>query len=201
MKETEDTPYQVTFEIVNEGCKGLKKLRESGIKGYVLSDIRRGPGGITSHLIRIPFEEAAEVPNSFTKAGDALRFDSHGCKVCNAIETYNSFLVSGRHLNDSTIIYSFVAPNFETYKKILASLEAAGFKLKISEVAKFEAKRKNLTEKQERVLWFALKMGFFDFPRKITLRELSRRLGIALSTTSEISRRGIRRLLENFFTS
>jgi hypothetical protein len=112
----------------------------------VLSDIRRGPGGITSHLIRIPSEEAAKVPSSFTKAGDALRFEDPGCEVCNAIETYNSFLVSGRHLNDSTIIYSFVAPNFETYKKIVANLEAAGFKLKILEVAKFEAKRKNLTK-------------------------------------------------------
>jgi predicted DNA binding protein len=191
MKETEDTPYQVTFEIVNEGCKGLKKLRESEIEGYILSDIRRGKGNITSHLIRIPSTEVAKVPNTFTKAGNVFRFDSHGCKVCNAIETQKAFLVSGRHLNDSTIIYSFVAPNFTAYKEIVATLEAEGFKPKILEVTKFEAKTKNLTEKQERVLWFALKMGFFNFPRKITMRELSRRLGIALSTTSEISRRGI----------
>ena len=56
-----------------------------------------------------------------------------------------------------------------------------------------------MTEKQERVLWLALKMGFFEFPRRITMLELSRRLGVGLSTLSEIIRRGIRRLLENHF--
>ena len=201
MNVGKDVPYQVTLEIVNEGCKGLKNLKEAGIEDYVLSDIRRGSRSITSHLIRIPSKKLSKVPSSFSKVGNAFRFDSHGCEVCNAIESHNSFLVSGRQLNDSTIIYNFVAPNFNAYKKIVATLESAGLNPRILELAKFETKVKNLTNKQERVLWFGLNMGFFDLPRKITMRELSRRLGIALSTTSEISRRGIRRLLEDYFKS
>lgn len=56
-----------------------------------------------------------------------------------------------------------------------------------------------LTEKQERLLWLALKMGFLDYPRKINAVELSRRVGIRASTLSEITRRGIHRLLEQHF--
>jgi predicted DNA binding protein len=78
-------------------------------------------------------------------------------------------------------------------------LEASGLKPKILEIGKFKPKGEVLTEKQERVLWLALKMGFFDFPRKITMLELSSRLGVGLSTLSEIARRGIRRLLEYHF--
>jgi predicted DNA binding protein len=49
------------------------------------------------------------------------------------------------------------------------------------------------------VLRLAFKMGFFAYPRKIHMSELSRRLKIKSSTLSEISRRGIRRLLEHHF--
>jgi len=81
----------------------------------------------------------------------------------------------------------------------LEDARASGLKPKILEVGKFRPKGKTLTEKQERVLWLALKMGFFEFSRKITMAELSRRLGLGLSTLSEITRRGIRRLLEDHF--
>ena len=57
-----------------------------------------------------------------------------------------------------------------------------------------------LTEKQERVLWLALKLGFFDYPRKIDSIEFSRKLGIVPSTLSEITRRGMLRLLKHYFS-
>jgi predicted DNA binding protein len=42
-------------------------------------------------------------------------------------------------------------------------------------------------------------MGFFDYPRKINMEELSRKLGISPSTLSEMIRRGIRKLLMYHF--
>ncbi|MEM3078779.1 MAG: helix-turn-helix domain-containing protein, partial [Thermoproteota archaeon] len=57
------------------------------------------------------------------------------------------------------------------------------------------------TEKQENVLWLSLKMGYFDTPRKIGTRELAKTLGIVPSTFSEITRSGIRKLLEKYFES
>jgi predicted DNA binding protein len=208
MEQVEDEPYHVTLEIVNKRCKGLRMLKVSGIQQYSLSDVRGLPGGLTRHLIRMPSKEIVEIPeNTFTKirSGDRFDgrasawFDSDGCDVCKTILSNNSFLISGRHVEGYTILYSFVAPNFKAFKNIVSTLEATGLKPRILEVGKFRRKGKILTEKQERVLWLALKMGFFEFPRKINMLELSRRLGVALSTLSEITRRGIRRLLEDHF--
>ncbi|MCK4634152.1 helix-turn-helix domain-containing protein, partial [Candidatus Bathyarchaeota archaeon] len=70
---------------------------------------------------------------------------------------------------------------------------------KILEVGKFQRRREILTEKQERALWLAFKMGFFKYPRNLTMQELSLRLGVSLSTLSETMRRGLRRLLEDHF--
>ncbi|MBS7644597.1 helix-turn-helix domain-containing protein [Candidatus Bathyarchaeota archaeon] len=49
------------------------------------------------------------------------------------------------------------------------------------------------------IVWLALKMGLFDYPKRIDTLELSRRLGVSPSTLSEIMRRGLRRLLEHYF--
>jgi len=208
MQRQEDEPYHVTIEIENRGCKGLRTLRNSGIQQYTLSDVRGLPGGLTRHLIKVPSREISQIPeDTFTKirnnrkieGGASAWFDSDGCDACRTILSHNSFLISGRHVEGYTVIYSFVAPNFNAFKSIISKLEAKGSKPKILEVARFKPKGKVLTEKQERALWLALKMGFFEFPRKITMLELSRRLGIALSTLSEITRRGTRRLLEDHF--
>ena len=197
-----DEPYHITLEVVNERCKGLRLLRELGVGGYTLEDIRGLPGGLTRHLIKVPLGQVDEVPEgsfSGVRAGGEAWFDSDGCDVCSAIMSDSSFLVSARHVADSTIVYSFVVPSFDAFKNVVSTLEARGLAPNILEVVRFKPKGKVLTEKQERVLWLALKLGFFDYPRKVNSIELSRRLGVVPSTLSELTRRGLRRMLESYF--
>jgi predicted DNA binding protein len=208
MKQLGDEPYHVTIEIVNEQCEGLKILKGLGIEECTLVDIRGSPDGSTKHLVRVASRELSKLPKDrFTKAhvggfkgGSASAwFDTNGCDVCNTILASDSFLVSGRHIKEYTIVYSFVAPNFTSFNRIISTLESRGLKPKILEMGKFNPKGRALTEKQERVLWLALRMGFFEYPRKIKMSELSERLGVGLSTLSEITRRGLRRLVEEHF--
>ena len=110
-------------------------------------------------------------------------------------------MISARHVKDYKIVYSFIAPNFKAYKNIISFFEDRDIEFRIMRVGKFNPRSEALTEKQERVLWIALKMGFFDYPRKLTMQQLSKRLGVGLSSLSEILRRGTRRLLEDFFKS
>jgi len=185
-------------------------LRDLGIQGFNIADVRSVAEGYTRHLVRMPtrqvdkvFEDAAVKTRRKTSkmldSESSVWFDSEGCDVCRTILGNSSFLISGRNLEGDTIIYSFVTPSFEAFKRILSTLEDRGLQPKILELGQFKPRGKILTEKQERALWFAVKMGFFDYPRKITMEELSHRLGVSLSTLSEVSRRGIRRLLQNHF--
>ncbi|MDH5363096.1 MAG: helix-turn-helix domain-containing protein, partial [Aigarchaeota archaeon] len=182
-------------------------LKDLGIRQYTLSDIRGLPEGRTRHLLKIPPKQISQIPkDKLTEIrtggldGEASGwFDSDGCDACRAILSHNSFLISGRHVGDHTVVYTFVAPSFDAFKSIVSTLEASGLKPKMLEVAKFKSTERILTEKQETVLSLALKMGFFDFPRKTSMQELSQRLGVGLSTVSEIIRRGTRMLLESHF--
>ncbi len=161
MEQSQRAPYHITFEIVNKGCKGLRTLRDLGIQQYTLDDIRGLSRGSTRHLIRMSSKQITKIPKgTFAEIRDGDKiggeasalFDSNGCDVCRAILSHDSLLVSGRHVDDYTIVYSFVAPNFDAFKNVVSKLEANGLKPKILEVAKFKPKGKILTEKQERVL-------------------------------------------------
>jgi len=54
-----------------------------------------------------------------------------------------------------------------------------------------------LTTRQEQVLGTALTQGYFEFPRKISLTNLSELVGVRPSTLSEILRSAERRVLES----
>jgi len=92
-----------------------------------------------------------------------------------------------------------MVPTFEAYTAVIKTLENTGHSVNVLKMGQFEPKTGVLTENQERVFWLALKGGFFDYPRKIGVAELSRKLGVKPSTLSETLRRGTRRLLEHHF--
>lgn len=133
------------------------------------------------------------------KKSASFWFESEGCHVCNTILSHGSFLISAGNVKEDSFLYGFIAPNFDAFKSILSALECSNFKPKIVRVEKYKLGGKVLTEKQERILWLALKMGLFDYPRKINVESFSREIGVSPSTISEIIRRGIRRLLEHYF--
>ena len=131
----------------------------------------------------------------------SIWLESEGCGVCNTILSYDAFLVSGKSVEDCAIMYSFMVPSFAVFQKIVAAMQSMGLRVKVLKMGKFRSKGGVLTEKQERIFWLALKGGFFEYPRKIDTVELSTKLGISPSTLSEITRRGMRRLLESYFKS
>ncbi len=210
MQQFWDEPYHATIEVTNDHCEGLRVIKSLGIQQCNLVDVRNLPNGLTRHLISFPSSKTHTIPKERLhgvtigrKKGKEtfLWFDTHGCDLCKTILATNSFLVSGRKLESNTILYSFVAPTHEAFKKVLVKLKENEFEPRIIEAGKYQRNIRLLTEKQERVLWLALKMGFFNYPRKARTSELSKRLGIGPSTLSEIIRRGIRRLLEDHYKS
>ncbi|MBI2937421.1 MAG: helix-turn-helix domain-containing protein [Thaumarchaeota archaeon] len=202
------SPYSISIEIVNERCKVLALLKDLGINEFRMMDVRGSEKGVTRHLVKMSSKQIEKIPkDTFTKTHsdypdeELAWFDTDGCDVCNTIVSHGSFLVSGRDIHDQTFVYTFIAPNFEAYRAIIFGLESKGLKPKVLKIERYEAKGRVLTEKQERVLWLALKMGFFDYPRKINSIEFANKVGVEPSTLSEITRRGMRRLLEHYFES
>ena len=182
----------------------VAKLASLGFVHLKVMDVRSSTTGSVRHLMDVGEEQARKVPKDFATKGHAnnkstLWLESEGCEVCNTILAHDAFLVSGKSMQDTVITYSFMVPTFEAYTGILADLEKAGHKVKVLKVGKFEQQTGVLTENQERIFWLALKSGFFEFPRQVSMAELAAKIGISPATLSEVIRRGTRRLMEHYF--
>ncbi|MBC7129707.1 helix-turn-helix domain-containing protein [Candidatus Bathyarchaeota archaeon] len=205
MEESWREPYHVTIEIENKHCRVLETLAAYGLKQVKVLDVRGSDKGSVHHLILLDSSQIKKVPDKAilkrfrSRLQQHLWFESEGCDVCNTILAHGAFLLSGKSLEASTILYSFMVPDFESYQKIIADLEKAGYRVDVKRIGKFEPKQNVLTERQERLLWLALKSGFFDYPRRIEAKELAAKIGIKPSTFSETLRRALRRLVEQYF--
>ena len=212
MKDLWRKPYHVVLEVENRQCRIVKRFASLGLKNLKVIDIRSSSPKSVKHLVELdprelkktktlPSELKAIEDKNMGESKPSIWLESEGCEICNTILSCDAFLVSGKSMQDYTIMYSFMVPSFEAYQKIVSAMEATGLKVNVLKMGMFEPRKGVLTEKQERIFWLALKGGFFDYPRKINTEELAAKLGISPSTLSEINRRGMRRLLENYFQS
>jgi predicted DNA binding protein len=124
---------------------------------------------------------------------------SNDCRVCSLIleEKTGYFVGPATTEIDCQMSYELFL-NGEGLPGFLQSLHDNGVLYRISEIAKMAPERA-LTSKQERVLKSALEMGYYDFPKRISTEDLSKALGLAPSTISEILRRGERRIITGYF--
>jgi predicted DNA binding protein len=83
-------------------------------------------------------------------------------------------------------------------KSLLKELKDAEVVAEVLRISRIE-EEEELTARQEQILQIALEKGYFEFPKKITLRQLAKTLGISPATLTEILRRGQKRVLQEHF--
>lgn len=115
-----------------------------------------------------------------------------------------------RALNDSAIIclqcplssteeaaaWKFIVRRSSDLNRVLSSMTRDGVDARIEEVSPME-ERPSLTDRQKEIMCTAVSRGFFEFPRRISLTELSDVAGVKPSTLSEILRGAERRIMES----
>ncbi len=124
---------------------------------------------------------------------------SNDCVVCSLIlhSQTGYFLGPASTDGDCQITYKLFM-NGEGIPKFLQSLHDRGIGYKIADIAKMSTTRA-LTAKQERVLKSALELGYYEYPKRISTEELSKIVGLAPSTVSEILRRAEKRIISGYF--
>ena len=122
---------------------------------------------------------------------------THKCTACKTFAGANCFLVSAASKPNGKLEWAVLGS--ETMVKLLMqgleNQKVAGEVLRISKLKDEE----QLTARQEEILQIALEKGYFEFPKKMTLRQLAKVLDISPATLTEILRRGQKRVLEEHF--
>ena len=92
--------------------------------------------------------------------------------------------------------WRFIARKSSDFRQILGRLGQEGIENRIEDVAPLERKA-TLTGRQKEIVATAVAQGYFEFPRRISLTNLSELLGVKPSTLSEILRSAERRIMAN----
>ena len=196
---------EVTLKIYNPVCILSRELG-SLVK---IEDIR-SYGERVAHLIELSqdkFEDAKRLASETEGILQGVKsrggvttcwFLSKGCDACRPIALGESFLVRGKLLDDGSMEFSFIVPGEDSYMRILEELKKNDIQFDIMRVTGFRSGLL-LTPNQEKILYIALKMGLFDHPRRITIKELADMLGIKPSSLTETIRRGLKRILKHYF--
>ena len=122
------------------------------------------------------------------------------CMACPSILGTNQavFVSSARTGDDCTVGYKVFLGN-EGVPLLLSRLSKEGIGYSVKDIGPVSPDYK-LTTRQLGILKSAMEMGFYDFPRRISLTELAERIGIKPSTLSEILRAAEKNILGSFLS-
>ncbi len=169
------TPYIFTFD--------------SNMKGeFIIFDVKAS-GPSSRILLEVKSDQAVveKVCNTFSRVGKqtflcSMTSDS---KIARVVASYS--ILRGIMFADS-VVWIFILEGYGELKNVLRDLLEVTKGVRVLKVRKVNS-TEPLTVKQEQIVKIALDSGFYDFPRKITEKELAKRLNVSQSSLSEILRR------------
>jgi predicted DNA binding protein len=119
------------------------------------------------------------------------------CTACRTFAGADCFLISATSKPDGKLEWTLLGSD-TMVKSLLKELKDAEVVAEVLRISRIE-EEEELTARQEQILQIALEKGYFEFPKKITLRQLAKTLGISPATLTEILRRGQKRVLQEHF--
>ena len=120
------------------------------------------------------------------------------CHACTALATSDCFLTDATAAQSGRLEWRILAPKRSSVEGLVRDLENRGLDVELAAI-RTPRGRGALTSRQDQVLSLAYKLGYFEFPKKINLSQLAKKLGVAKSTLSEILRTGEEKILHTYF--
>ena len=122
------------------------------------------------------------------------------CKACEMLIKSKAFMVFPVDIQNGRMRWLLITDDNRTIGKIYDELAEEGYDIKIERVTAFSGRR-ILTDRQEEIIRTAFSLGYFDYPKKTGSAKLANKLGISVSTLSEIMRAAQRRILAEYLRS
>jgi len=120
---------------------------------------------------------------------------------CGMVMSSNAFcrtcLFQSKAKPDGTTEWTVAFTGREALTELLERLKDEQVDVKILRLTSV-ANVENLTSHQRSIVDVALEEGYFDYPRKVTLRALAKKVGVSASTVSEVLRRAEKKILSTY---
>lgn len=125
-------------------------------------------------------------------------FTTVDCTVCRTLAFTECFLTSSSTTDDGKMEWTLLVTERSSLQELMNDLDDDGVSPQLNKLTQISDKDA-LTARQEQITRMAYELGYFDFPRRIGLKELAQKFQISTSTLSEILRKGQRHILSMYF--
>ena len=121
------------------------------------------------------------------------------CPGCMALASADVFLLAAHTTEDRRLEWKVAFSNREDLDKIILDLQQTGTDVELVRVSNASDDGLRLTDRQLKIVEVAFKRGYYDYPKRISIRELARIFSVSTATVSEILRRGQRKIIKEHF--
>ena len=120
------------------------------------------------------------------------------CVACRALTGSDCFLTTASSLNDGRVEWKLITGAEGSLAELIEKLKAYGCEVELKSTTHL-TKKTLLTTRQEEIVRAAFEKGYYDFPKKITIKKLAKIFDVSPSTLNEILQRGERKVMRWYF--
>lgn len=188
---TKKFPTQIKFlECMPYGDSGGRGLIE-------MEDKEEGMNKIIEEIKKHP--DVCRVDISPLKNGGVLgSIVTNKCIACRTLTGSDCFLTSAMSLGDGRVEWKLISGAEGSLVELIERLKAYGCDVELKSTTHL-TKKTMLTSRQEEIVRAAFEKGYYNYPKKITLKELAKTFDISASTLNEILQRGEKKIMRWYF--
>ncbi len=120
------------------------------------------------------------------------------CHACHTLANSECFLTDATATERGGLEWRLLAPKRSSVEAVVNRLKGRGISVELVAIKSVKGSG-TLTDRQARVLSLAYELGYFEFPKKINLSDLAKKLGVSKSSLSETLRTGEEKILHEYF--
>jgi predicted DNA binding protein len=120
------------------------------------------------------------------------------CIACKALTGSDCFLSSALSLGDGRVEWKLITGGEGSLPELIERLKAYGCEVELKSTTHL-TKKNMLTTRQEEIIRMAFDKGYYDYPKKITIKKLANMFDVSPSTLAEILQRGEKKVIQRYF--
>jgi len=199
--------------LVDDPENWIKSVAGESARVKIL-DVKAPKPGVTQNFVELASERMTpeELLSHLRKSNGVVRSDlsrvdknrvmgtvtTHDCPVCSTFAGLDCFLVSASTKEAGKMEWSVFISDDSGLRALCTRLDKNKVDYQILEKT-YHMQKRQITSRQEQLMRIAFDLGYFEFPKRINLEQLSERLLVSTGTLSEILRRGEKNILSRYF--
>ncbi len=170
-----------------DGGRGLIEIDSTDIKvNDVIEEIQNHPGVCSLDITR--FKDGSILGTVVTAK----------CVACKMLTGSECFLTSAMSVGDGFVEWQLITGSEGSLADLIDKLQTVGCEIELKSTKNL-SKKLMLTQRQGEIVQAAFEMGYYDHPKKITIKDIAECYSISTSTLAEILQRGERKIISEHF--